>query len=257
MLDFGIARSVQQIALYPLDDASVDTGSPVRAPARYDVQAWRAGRWVPIAAQRRSPFEPEGRRANIVSFAPILTSRVRVILTPQQGAALGLSELEVWSAERLPLAGPTAQTQNLAFNGRTSGYPRAAVSFSAPNDSIRQVNDMRVAFTKYSRNRWSAVGSPNAQDWVAIDFGSEKIVRRVELYLFGDDGRIKAPRNYSVQLWDGSDWRDARIRSRLPERPLASARNVVLIEPATTSRVRVVLEHDLPAVSAITELIIR
>jgi hypothetical protein len=256
-LDFGIARHVQQVALYLLDDGSVDTGSPVRTPARYDVQVWRAGKWVTIPAQRRSPSEPEGRRANIVSFATISTSRVRVILTPQRGAALGLSELEAWSAERLPLARPTAQTQNLAFNGRTSGYPRASASFSAPNDSVRQVNDMRVAFTKYSRNRWSAVGSANAQDWVAIDFGGEKTVRRVELYLFGDDGRIKAPRTYSIQIWDGSDWRVARIRSRVPERPLASARNVVLIEPATTSRVRVLLQHDVPAISAITELIIR
>ena len=256
-LDFGIARNVQQIAIYPLDDASVDTGSSVRTPARYDVQAWRAGGWVTIPAQRRSPREPEGRRANIVSFAPISTSRVRVILTPQRGAALGLSELEVWSAERLPLPRPTAQTQNVAFNAGTSGYPRISASFSAPNDSVRQVNDMRVAFTKYSRNRWSAVGSPNGQDWIAIDFGGEKTVRRVELYLFGDDGRIKAPRTYTVQVWDGNGWRDARIRSRAPERPLASARNVVLIEPARTSRVRVVLQHDLPAASAITELIIR
>lgn len=256
-LDFGIARSVQQIALYPVDDASANTESPVRAPARYDVQVWRTGKWVTIPAQRRSPREPEGRRANIVSFAPISTTRVRVILTPQQGATLGLSELEVWSADRVPLSRPIAQTQNLAFNGGTSGYPRASASFSAPNDSVRQVNDMRVAFTKYSRNRWSAVGSPNAQDWVAIDFGGAKTLQRVELYLFGDDGRIKAPRNYSIQIWDGNGWRDARMRSRTPERPLASARNVVLVEPVTTSRVRVVLQHDLPAFSAITELIIR
>lgn len=256
-LDFGIARNVQQIALYPLDDASVDSGSPVRTPAGYDVQTWRAGKWESIPAQRRSPREPEGRRANIVSFAPTWTSRVRVILMPRQGAALGLTELEAWSTERLPLARPTAQTANLAFNGGTSGYPRVSASFSAPNDSVRYANDMRVAFTKYSRNRWSAVGSPNVQDWVAVDVGGEKTVRRVEIYLYGDDGRIKAPRSYSIQIWDGNDWRPATIRSRVPERPLASARNVVLIEPVTTSRVRVVLEHALPAVSAITELIIR
>jgi hypothetical protein len=255
-LDFGIARNVQQIALYPLDDEP-ESGSPVRTPARYDVQAWRAGKWVTIPAQRRSPREPEGRRANIVSFAPTSTSRVRIILTPQQGSALGLSELEVWSAGRRPLPRPAARTQNLAFNAGTSGYPRASASFSAPNDSVGQVNDMRVAFTRYSRNRWSVLGSPNAQDWVAIDFGGKKTVQRVELYLFGDDGRIKAPRNYGIQIWDGNSWHDARIRTRVPERPLASARNVVLIEPATTSRVRVVLQHDLPAISAITELIIR
>ena len=256
-LDFGVARRIQQIVLYPLDDVSAESQPPVRAPASYDVQLWRGGRWVTIAAQRRSPATPEGRRANVVVFAPISSPRVRVILTPQKGAALGLSELEVWSSGRAPLARVATPSQNLAFNGGTDPMPRASASFNAAGDSVRQVNDMRVAFTKYSRNRWSAVGSPNARDWVAIDLSSEKLVRRVELYLFGDDGRLKAPRSYAVQIWDGSDWRDARILSRAPERPLASARNVVLIEPARTSRVRVVLEHDLPAFSAITELIIR
>ncbi len=255
-LDFGVARTIRQIVLYPLDDASSDAGAPVRAPARYDVQMWRGGRWTTIPAQQRNPPEPEGRRANTVAFAPVSTSRVRVILTPKGGAALGLSELEVWSAGRLPLARPRVAPPNLAFSGGT-GFPRASASFSAPNDSVQQVNDMRVAFTKYSRNRWSAVGSPNASDWVAIDLGSPKVVRRVELYLFGDDGRVKAPRNYTVQIWADNDWRDARILSRTPDRPLASARNVVLIEPVATSRVRVVLDHALPSFSGITELIVR
>ncbi len=256
-LDFGVARTIRRIVLYPLDDASGDAGAPVRTPARYDVQVWRGRTWKTIPSQRRDPTEPEGRRANSVSFAPLSTSRVRVVLTPQNGAALGMSELEVWSGERLPLARAVAASHNLAFNGGSTGYPRASASFSAPNDSVRQVTDMRVAFTKYSRNRWSATGSPNASDWVAIDLGSVKVVRRVELYLFGDDGRIKAPRDYSVQIWANDEWRDARIVSRTTERPLASARNVVLIEPVATSRVRVVLEHDLPAFSGITELIIR
>jgi hypothetical protein len=168
-----------------------------------------------------------------------------------------LTELEIWSNERLPLSPAAGRAQNLAFNAAANGFPRVSASFSAPNDSVSQLNDMRVAFTKYSRNRWSAVGSPNAQDWVAVDFGSAKSVRRVELYIFGDDGRIKAPREYTLQFWDGNGWRDAKVLSRLPQRPLASARNVVELEPVTTSRVRVVLEHDLPGFSGISELIIR
>lgn len=256
-LDFGVTRSVQQVALYVLDDTITEAGTRVRAPARFDIEAWRAGRWTTIAAQRRMPARPEGRRANIVSFAPIATPRVRIILVPQAGASLGLSEVEVWSAERLPLPRATAAARDLAFNGDTSGNPSATASFTAATDRVEHVNDMRVAFTKYSRNRWSAVESPNAQDWVAIDLGSAKLVRRLELYMYGDDGRIKAPRSYSVQFWDGNDWRDARVVSRVPDQPLASARNVVLIEPVSTARVRVVLQHDLPAFSGMTELIIR
>jgi hypothetical protein len=253
-LDFGIARRIQRVVLYPLDDGP---GAGVRAPARYDVELWRDGAWTPIATAARRPRVPVGRRANVVAFSPLATSRVRVLLTPQRGSALGLSEIEVWGAEQDPLAVPTEPARDLAFNAGTSGYPRASASFTAARERVEHLNDLQVAFTKYSRNRWTAAGSPNASDWVEIDMGSPREVRSVELFIFGDDGSLKAPRDYTVQTWDGTQWHDARVLSRTPAMPLASARNVVAIEPLRTARVRVVLQHDLPGFSAITELVIR
>jgi hypothetical protein len=253
-LDLGVERHIQRIALYVLDDGR--TGE-VRAPARYDVQVWRDGRWGNVPSQRRDPARAEGRRANQVSFPPLSTARIRVILVPRDGAPVGLSELEVWGAATMPLAKATAAPRDLAFNGGDTEYPHASASFTSASDRVEQVNDLRVAFTRYSRNRWTAYQSPNARDWVEIDLGTPTTVRTIELYLYGDEGAIKAPRDYSVQIWRGNAWQDAVVRSRVPERPLASARNVVTIDPAVTSRVRVLLEHDLPAKSGITELIIR
>jgi len=46
------------------------------------------------------------------------------------------------------------------------------------------------------------------------------------------------------------------VRSRTPERPTASAVNTVRIAPVRTEKVRVVLEHDLPSASGITELMV-
>lgn len=252
-VDFGAQRRVQQVTLYLLDDGPAGL---VRAPLRFAVQAWQQGRWTPLPAEKRQPPRVEGRRANAVSFAPIMTSRIRVVLTPQGRAPVGLSELEAWGANQLPVATPTAPPRDLAFNATGTGYPRAAASFTSANDRVEQVNDLRVAFTRYSRNRWTAFGSPNARDWVEIDFGAPKVVRTFELFLWADDAGVRAPRSYSIELWDERGWRDARVLSRQPERPLASARNIVNIEPARASRVRVVLEHDRPAASGITELVI-
>jgi hypothetical protein len=253
-LDLGVERRIQRIALYLLDDGAA---GEVRAPSGFEVQLWRGGVWVSAPAERRDPVRPEGRLTNQVSFPPLSTARVRVILVPRDGAPVGMSELEVWGPEELPLARVTAAPRDLAFNPGDTGYPRASASFTSAHDRVEQVNDLRVAFTRYSRNRWTAWQSPNPRDWVEIDLGTPKTVRTVELYLYGDDRGIKAPRDYSVQIWNGDDWQDARVRSRVPERPLASARNVVTIELVVTSRVRVLLEHDLPAYSGITELIVR
>jgi len=228
----------------------------VRVPARFHVQYWRDNAWTnPPVLSADTPAE--GRRAYHVSFPPVSTSRVRIVFVPQSGSALGLSEIEASGFAKLPLTKTTAPPRDLAYNADTAGYPRASASFTSPHDRVHQVNDMQVAFTKYSRNRWTGFQSPNARDWVAIDFGTPKLVRRIELYLFGDDGGIKAPRGYTVQFWTGAAWRDARVLSRLPERPLASAVNVVTIEAVRTSRLRVTLEHDLPAFAGITELIVR
>jgi hypothetical protein len=253
-LDFGVERRVERVALYLLDDGEV---GEVRAPARYDVQLMRGGRWVNVSLARRDPARPEGRRANQVSFPPVSTAGIRVILVPRRGAPVGLSELEVWGAAALPLAPPTAAPPDLAFNTGGTRYPRASASFTGASDRVEQVNDLQVAFTRYSRNRWTAYQSPNPRDWVEIDLGTPKTVRTLELFLYEDGRGIKAPRAYSVHIWNGSGWQDARVRSRVPERPLGSARNLITLEPVATSRIRVLLEHDLPAWSGVTELIVR
>ncbi len=91
-LDFGVSRPVEWVMLYFLDD-----GDSIRAPAGYKLAAWRNGAWQEIPDQRRSPEQPQGHRANRVSFAPIETSRLRLVLTHQPGASSGLTEIEAWA----------------------------------------------------------------------------------------------------------------------------------------------------------------
>jgi len=92
-VDFGVARTIQRIVLYVLDD-----GEPggIRAPARYEVQLWRRNQWVTIPGQGRDPEHPAGHRANTISFPPVSTSRIRVVLVPRPESVMGLSEIEAW-----------------------------------------------------------------------------------------------------------------------------------------------------------------
>ena len=115
---------------------------------------------------------------------------------------------------------------------------------------------LQIAFTRESRNRWTAYGSPNASDWVEIDFDATKTVRALELYLWSDGRGVKAPKRYGVQYWDGVRWTDAHVLAQTPLRPTGSAVNTVRITPCQTDRVRVVFDHDLPAFSGMTELMI-
>jgi hypothetical protein len=251
-VDFGIPRRVETLKLYFLED-----GAGLAPPERYQVQMWYGGRWADIPAQRRSPRVPTGRRANVVSFDMVETTKIRAVFTHRTGSATGLAEIEAWGHGDLPLPQPTAPVHNVAVNADGEGYPRASASFTAPVGGVEQVNDLQFGFTRYSRNRWSAMNSPNASDWVQIDFGGAKTVVSLDVYLFGDEERgERAPSSLAVQYWNGRQWLDASVRDRFPAVPAAWARNTITVDAVETDRIRVVFEHDPPGFTGVTELMI-
>lgn len=241
VLDFGVRRPVEWVTLYFLDDGA---GSRIRPPARFTLERFEGGRWAAISGQRRTPRVPEGHRANTVSFARIETSRLRLIVTHRAGVSSGLSEIEAWAHARPPFAAPSEEPANLAI------HAPAFASYAAPGDSAAAAVDGRIAYTRYSRNRWSAAGSPHPSDWLEVDFGVSRRVGRVEVHF------VEAPRSFVVQYWTGHDWVPARERRRLPTVPLDAAINTVWIDPVETAKVRVVVTHARPAATSITELLI-
>jgi hypothetical protein len=244
-VDFGVARPLETVKLYFLDD-----GGGLRAPAEYQVEAWRGDEWEPVPNPRRRPAEPTGHRANTVTFTPIVASRVRVILEHRPGAASGLTELEAWGLADLPLPAPTAPVANLALGAAVTA------SFAGETDRLEVVHDGRIAFTHYTANRWTTRGSANARDWVAFDFGAPRRVTRVDLYLWGDSSRVVAPRAYAVEYWDGSRWAGATVTSRAPAMPTIWALNSVGFVPVETPRLRIALEHAPRGATGVTEIAI-
>ena len=240
-IDFGAKQTVESVRLYFLEDSV-----GIKAPARYDVQSWTGTAWHTIPGQQHSPMRPEGHRANTVTFAPIATSRLRVVIVPQPGEALGLTEVEAWS--HAAAVTPVAAASNLAWGAR------ASASFTSQYDRADEINDMVVAFGRYSRNRWTAFGTHDSTDWVQLDLQGKHRIGQIELFLWGDGGGVRAPERYTIQTWNGTTWIDATVTSQVPHRPQASSVNTVHIVPVRTDKVRVVFEHDLPAATGLTEI---
>jgi len=251
-LDFGVRRPVEWVTLYFLDD-----GDSIRPPARFTLERWRDARWEEIPGQRRTPELPEGRRANTVTFDPIETSRLRLVLTHRPGTSSGLTEIEAWAHAEPPFPSPVEIPGNLAINPAGQGYPRVFASYTAPESRVEQATDGRIAYTRYSRNRWSTRGTRHPTDWLEVDFGASRRVGRIELHFVADGRGLAAPRSYVVEYWSGRDWRPAGVRRRLPAAPEGSAVNTVWIDPVETVKLRVVMEHARPAATAVTELLIR
>ena len=115
---------------------------------------------------------------------------------------------------------------------------------------------MQIAFTRYSRNRWTAYRSPNARDWVELDLGAPRAIEVIDLYLYADGRGLAPPRSYVVELWDGSQWIEAQELGRTPETPTGSALNRIRLVPTITERVRVTFEHESGTFTGVTEIMI-
>lgn len=248
-IHLGSPYSVQNVVLYFLDDS---TG--VHAPRRYDIEAWRNGKWIRIPGQVRAPATPTGHLANRVTFPAIDTYRLRIRLVPQTGSAVGLTEIESWQPPQFfwDMFELRRQGEKHMVNVAEGAQPSA--SFTSKFDKVEQLNDNTVAFSHYSRNRWTSFGSSSSTDWVQLDFPGPTRIDKAELFLWGDGGGVQAPRSYTLQTWDGNGWREVRIKSQVPLIPQVSSVNTVWFSPVTTSKIRVTFVHALPAASGVTEL---
>jgi hypothetical protein len=264
---------VTEVKLYFLDDADgppaeatgeeEDSGFPMEAhpnrppvlpPTGFELERWGGEGWVSVRGQHRKPGQPTGRRANTVTFPEITTSRIRIVLRHRPGATAGLTELEAWGPGVLPLSEPTDPVTNLAWNPGDREFPKVQATFTSESDAAGEAVDGLISFTPYSRNRWTAFGSPRAEDGLEVDFGAPGLVARVELFFFGDGRRVGAPLDYRVELGRDGAWEEAEVIGRFPEAPRAWASNTVFLEPTVTSRVRVVFSHRPPTWTGVTEL---
>ncbi len=253
-IDFGIARRVHTVKLYLLDDGP-DGGAAVSVPDRIDLEHWNGTAWEAVPGAQRSPPAPMGRRANVVRFPELETTKLRAVLRHRSPTArCGLSEFEAWGDGPLPIPPAPPPAGNYALNSSGQGHPRASASFTSRFDKVEMANDGRLSFRNSPPNRWTSFESPNATDWLEIDFGTEREVGRIDLHIYDDRGGVSAPESYEVQMWDGRTWKPAAGARRTPARPAGGRLNTIVFDKARTAKVRVVFTHGGKARSGVSEI---
>ncbi|MBB5874032.1 hypothetical protein F4553_007466 [Allocatelliglobosispora scoriae] len=103
---------------------------------------------------------------------------------------------------------------------------------------------------------WGAGGSPNAQDWYEVNFGSAKTVNEVRLY-FKDSrpasSTYRAPSAYNIQYYNGSAWVNVANQVKNPAAPRANY-NVAQFTAVSTQRIRVLATNASGAKTGLTEV---
>lgn len=102
---------------------------------------------------------------------------------------------------------------------------------------------------------WGNDQSKNETDTLTLELGEQKSVDMLDIYFYNDrqKGGYSEPAKYTVEYWDGSQWKHLENQSRAPGIPRANF-NENKFQQVTTDKVRVTVTNQPGAYTAITEI---
>ncbi|MBP2335101.1 hypothetical protein JOF41_001279 [Saccharothrix coeruleofusca] len=117
-------------------------------------------------------------------------------------------------------------------NPAETGYPTASASHTWHADRAADAIDGQDFHLDVPSTRWTSYGSPNRQDWLAVDLGAPTRVSDVRISFYDDGGGVRTPDAYAVQYRepDGT-WADLPGQARSPRTPEKGRLNRVLVSP--------------------------
>ena len=140
--------------------------------------------------------------------------------------------------------------QNIALNLPGSGqeFPKASASFTGQYDKVTNINDgdiSSIRWTNWDPNSW------RAEDSVAIDFGNEDTISKVDFHFYDDGGGTRPPESLQLEYWDGTTWKSID-GTQLDVN--ATKDLTVNFAPVTTSKIQVVMKAMPKTCIAISEM---
>ncbi|WP_144549562.1 glycoside hydrolase [Bacillus sp. X1(2014)] len=140
--------------------------------------------------------------------------------------------------------------QNIALNLPNSGqeFPKVSASFTGQYDKTTNVNNGEISserWTNWDPNSW------RSEDWVAIDFGREDTISKIDFHFYDDGGGTRPPESLNLEYWNGTDWKGIEGTQVDVN---ATKDLTVKFDPVTTSKIRVVMTAMPKTCIAISEI---
>lgn len=249
-VDLGTKRKLDTLKLYFLDDSE-----QIVAPKSVTVETWTDDEWKALGDSGKSLTDIEGHRATVMEFPETEVERFRLTMHHAESGRTGLTEIEAWGSGKLPFTPPPPPAGNLAFNAGSNDYPKATASYSdrfggKPMSAI----DGKIVFLPTPMNRWTSYESPNAVDWLDIDFGKSVAVGRVELHIYDDRGGVQAPTELKLQSFQEGEWKEIADQRAVPAKPVGGTMNTIRFPKLSTTQLRILFTNNGKARSGVTEV---
>ena len=143
---------------------------------------------------------------------------------------------------------------NYAVNNDGDYWPRLSASSTAENTSLNKAVDGHAWYSIRPPNRWTATGSPNANDWMMLEFGVKRTLDTVKLYILDDTKDIVAPDEFTLEHWTGNAWQPVPNQQRTPAKPEGHKPNIIRFAPLAADKIRVTFTHAKNGRTGLTEI---
>ena len=277
-LTFDGAQEIRRVDWYATYD-----GGGVKKPQTIKVQALSGEAWTDCAtasADEGVKFDNEYTTdcagcTEIYHYtmnlsSPVTTTQLRLVLTPESGACVGASELQVYG---------TPVEENSLVNLALGQYStKIEATHTNPSDRLEDLNDGIISAREGTngnnekldegpRNRWSSWNQTGVEQTITLTFDSEQEVHRVDWYATYDGGGVKKPQAIKVQALSGEEWVDCAEASandgvefnneyttNCYGTSIIYHYTMNLSSPVTTTQLRLVLTPESGACVGATEL---
>ena len=246
-------------ALSQTDPSSSETFSNYGTTA-FDVQYWNGNAWEIVPG---GSITGNNQVWTKISFMPITTSKIRIVVKAAVDSVARISEVEVWGIAAptnvaLASSGATVTAQNYTQDGVYPGYqfaPSYAIDGLRYCSLIASGNDVN----KFWRDEH---GLPS---WLEVDFNGSKTIREIDVFTVANYPDFMAQADpppgqtftsygvtaFDVQYWNGGAW------VNIPGGSITGNNLVwrkVTFTPITTNKIRVVVNAAVDGVARISEV---
>ena len=277
-VDFNGTKTIDEIAVYGVRDDFTNSAEPTGSTlstiygiVNFDVQYWNGSAWAAVPGGSITGNNLVIRK---VTFSPVTTTRIRVLVNNALLSYSRIVEIEAWSGSSTsPTPTPTPNaTPTPTATPTPSPIPTSRTNFARSSNGGNAIgsSEANAAYSAVDGSRTWAVGGQwkdatanNYPDWLQVDFNGSKTIDEIDVFAVMDDFTSTAEPTtattfsvygitaFDVQYWSGTSW------ITVPGGSITGNNMVwtkLTFSPVTTSRIRVVVYGAQAGYSRIVEV---
>ena len=193
-------------------------------------------------------WDRKGDRYKLGRGFHVLVDGKRVATSPT------LEKLSVKLPQTAEIAYPDSVLVNHAVNNDGNPFPSFSASSIAADSSLAEISDGERRYEVKPSNRWVSNETTSESDWISVDFGTARMLSRLQVYVIDDGKGVLPPQKIEVQIWNGNMRKEVPGQKVAVGVPQGDRPYTLEFPPTRVQRLKVILHHAAGVRVGLTEL---